>query len=307
MSIGPTVIAQAAESLRKLRNSARFCLGNMGDKGGMENLERVGRDEMNILDRYIMHELYTLEQTALEGYRTYNFPKVISALNNFANITLSSLYFDITKDCLYANSIQSRERRAVVTVLEYVLGTTTKVMAPVLPYLAEEIHATWKADNKSVFMTPWTPLNDEWKDLQAASDMSQLLAVRDTVLSLMEKARRDKKMKSSTEAEVEIIYPDGAQNDDLLTLLCREENHLKTLFIVSNASVKEENTKDSEVPEWIYSSIDEHTLDAKSRFLSIHVRPASHHKCPRCWTHTRDQGSDLCARCSEVVRVDHFA
>jgi isoleucyl-tRNA synthetase len=52
---------------------------------------------------------------------------VINALNNFATITLSSLYFDITKDCLYADGVKSRERRAVVTVLEQVctisLGT----------------------------------------------------------------------------------------------------------------------------------------------------------------------------------------
>jgi isoleucyl-tRNA synthetase len=86
-----------------------------------------------------MHELYKLEKTAREGYESYNFPKgisplstyyriplaltrciVINALNNFANTTLSSLYFDITKDCLYANDAKSLERRAVVTVLEQV-------------------------------------------------------------------------------------------------------------------------------------------------------------------------------------------
>ena len=104
---------------------------------------------------------------------------VINTLNHFANITLSSLYLDITKDVLYADAIDSHQRRAVITVLEQVishlylhilvwlsdlfhskqvLGCLTKIMAPVLPYLAEEIHATWKADGKSVFMTPWKPL-----------------------------------------------------------------------------------------------------------------------------------------------------
>lgn len=93
MSIGKTVITQAVESLRKLRNSARYCLGNMRDQATMASMERVPRKEMNIvsltrrvchansngcvnkLDRYVMHELYTLEQTALEGYKSYNFPK----------------------------------------------------------------------------------------------------------------------------------------------------------------------------------------------------------------------------------------
>ena len=45
---------------------------------------------------------------------------VVNALTNFANITLSSFYFDITKDCLYANSKENLGRRAVVTVLEQV-------------------------------------------------------------------------------------------------------------------------------------------------------------------------------------------
>ena len=45
---------------------------------------------------------------------------VINLTSNFANVTLSTLYFDITKDCLYANAKDSLERRAVLTVLEQV-------------------------------------------------------------------------------------------------------------------------------------------------------------------------------------------
>jgi isoleucyl-tRNA synthetase len=89
------------------------------------------------VDRYVMHQLFELEQTALGSYAQYNFPKgsdvifqdlavdlklfpVISTLANFTNTTLSSLYFDITKDNLYANSPSSPERRSTVTVLQHV-------------------------------------------------------------------------------------------------------------------------------------------------------------------------------------------
>jgi isoleucyl-tRNA synthetase len=93
MSIGPTVLAQAAESMRKIRNSARFALGNIGDKEARSRIERVSRQEMGLVrfsfstpknpfkpssrkaERYVMHELYNLERTALDGYTTYNFPK----------------------------------------------------------------------------------------------------------------------------------------------------------------------------------------------------------------------------------------
>lgn len=45
---------------------------------------------------------------------------VVSSVMNFTNGTLSSLYFDITKDTLYAGAADSLERRAVVTVLQHV-------------------------------------------------------------------------------------------------------------------------------------------------------------------------------------------
>ncbi|CAA7268378.1 unnamed protein product [Cyclocybe aegerita] len=253
MAIGPTVIAQAVESLRKLRNTARFCLGNMGDAERMANMARVPRDEMGLVERYVMNELYNLEQIALDGYATYNFPKVINALNNFANITMSSLYFDITKDNLYANAIESQERRAVVTVLEKVLGTMTNIMSPVLPYLSEEIHDTWKGDGKSVFMTSWVPLSAEWKDRQASEDMANLLHVRGIVLALLEKARTAKEIKSALEAEVDIIVPDGVSENAFVNTLTREENFLKTLFIVSDASIMDEGSLGTTSPEWLYS------------------------------------------------------
>lgn len=87
-------------------------------------------------ERYVMNELYKLERTTLEGYETYNFPKgmfsetpsdwrlicntVITALTNFANVTLSSLYFDIVKDVLYTHDVLDMERRTVVDTLERV-------------------------------------------------------------------------------------------------------------------------------------------------------------------------------------------
>lgn len=37
MSIGPTVLAQTAESMRKIRNSARFLLGNIGSTASQES------------------------------------------------------------------------------------------------------------------------------------------------------------------------------------------------------------------------------------------------------------------------------
>ncbi|GLB39107.1 putative class-I aminoacyl-tRNA synthetase family protein [Lyophyllum shimeji] len=299
MSIGPTVLAQAAESMRKIRNSARFMLSNIGDEDSRRNLVRVPREEMGLAERYVTHELYNLEQTALEGYSSYNFPKVVTSLTNFANITLSSLYFDITKDCLYAHAIISPERRAVVTVLEQVLTSMTRVLAPVLPHLAEEIHSSWTSDGSSVFMTKWELLSPRWNDAKAAEDMTQLLRVRSVVLFLLEQARGNKVLKSSLEAEVHIILPSSATETELGELLQREESFLKTLFIVSDACVTDEGSLGTYSPEWLYT--DTLPIPGCDQEAVIRVSPAKLHKCPRCWTYTRPAEDTLCRRCSEVV------
>ncbi|KAG0707905.1 tRNA synthetases class I-domain-containing protein [Suillus ampliporus] len=306
MSIGPTVLAQCGESMRRIRNSARFILGNIGTTAQRKHFVPVEHSELGLAERFVMNELYKLDQTAAEGYANYNFPKVMTSLTNFANITLSSLYFDITKDCLYANDIQSVERRAVVTTLARVLDSMTSVMAPVLPYLAEEIHSTLHEGNEavsqlSVFSKKWTPVSAVWNDPQAEKDMTSLLRIRSVVLSLLEKARGNKHLKSSLEAEVDIILPnDISMQPYFLQLIEREETFLKTLFIVSDANITEEGSLGTSSSAWSYiSSMDIPDSDLE---LAIRVRPASSSKCPRCWTYTREEEHGLCPRCEDVVR-----
>ncbi|EGN92511.1 hypothetical protein SERLA73DRAFT_172840 [Serpula lacrymans var. lacrymans S7.3] len=307
MSIGPTVLSQVAESMRKIRNSARFILGNIGDIDSRKNFQRVEKEDLGLAERYVMHELYKLEKVAHEGYASYNFPKVINSLTNFANLTLSSLYFDITKDCLYADSVHSMKRRAVVTVLENILNSIISVMAPVLPHLAEEIHfhashTVHGADPaRSIFTKKWTSLSPEWEDISAEEDMNHLLRVRSAVLSLLEKARGHKHLKSSLEAEVDIILPGdvAVEKPRVVQLLEREEDFLKTLFIVSDAYVTDEGSLGAESPEWSY--VDTMSLPGLDSDIAVRIRPATRSKCPRCWTFTRPESDTLCSRCADVI------
>ncbi|KAI6099470.1 tRNA synthetases class I-domain-containing protein [Pisolithus croceorrhizus] len=308
MSIGPTVLAQTAESMRKIRNSARFILGNIGatkqkmKDHGQGNLPPVAKESLGLAERYVMNELYKLEQSALQGYATYNFPRVMTALVNFANITLSSLYFDITKDVLYANDVCSFERRAVVDTLERILRTMTSVLAPVLPHLAEEIHDQY-ADNAqlSFFTQKWSPLSAEWSDCLAEKDMESLLGVRSVVLALLERARGDKNLKSALEAKVTIALPSDT-NTELVGLLKREEAFLNTLFIVSDVELLDASSRGPTSAVWSYTETMK-VPGSPDAEITILVTPATLSKCPRCWTYTRPEHKELCSRCQDVVKL----
>ncbi|KAI9508081.1 isoleucyl-tRNA synthetase [Russula earlei] len=307
MSIGPKILDQTSESLRKIRNSARFILGNIGDPATRARSGLVPKDQLGLVDRYVMHQLYELERTALSSYAEYNFPKVISTLTNFTNITLSSLYFDITKDNLYANSLSSTERRSTVTVLQHVLNTLVHIIAPVLPHLSEEIHSTLHGQPpstemshvSSVFSKPWVPLSPVWYDPAAEQDMAQLLRIRSIVLGLLEQARGRRQLNSSTEAEVDIILP-GIDND-LSRLISREESFLKTLFIVSDVFVVDKGSLGTSSTPWLYE--DSEQLSGSNEPIVVRARPATLAKCPRCWTYTRSPQAVLCKRCTDVLAI----
>ncbi|KAI0711391.1 isoleucyl-tRNA synthetase [Earliella scabrosa] len=293
MTIGPTVLQQCAETMRKIRNSSRFILGSLGDKP-FEN--KVKRTELGLADRYVLHRLHRLDTMARAGYETYNFPQVINELSYFANITLSSFYFDINKDCLYADRADGIERRRVLTVLDQVLTTMTNVLAPVLPHLAEEIHATLHGpDSPSVFTAPWAPLPDEFLDTGAEEDMEKLFRIRSKVNALLEQARKDGVVKSSLSADVAMNIS-SASTSHVIDLLGREENTLKSLFGVSGVSLSDRTVDETGLP-WQYKD----TLELDGTEIEVAVRPAALEKCPRCWTYTRPVGDELCKRCADVV------
>ncbi|KAI0088191.1 isoleucyl-tRNA synthetase [Irpex rosettiformis] len=300
MSIGPTVLSQCAESYRKIRNAARFILGNSGDRR-LPELERVPYEELPLVERYALHRLYHLDTVAREAYKTFNFPKVVIELSNFANITLSSLYHDITKDRLYCHPANSPERRAIVTTMQHILENLTTIMAPILPHTAEEIHQTWYGDSSvsSVFTQPWRAPPSEWCNEAVESEMNILLHIRGAVLKALEVARRKQAIRSSTEARIELVVPTDATYRGLLR---REEDFLQQLFIVSGVTL---TARDSTLgasedvigeASWSPSNTDSDEVIAR-------VRPATDHKCPRCWSYTRPQDETLCKRCSDAIAV----
>ncbi|KAK0186642.1 tRNA synthetases class I-domain-containing protein [Armillaria mellea] len=345
VSLGTNILNQTAESLRKIRNTARFLLGNIGDIYEQDNEDAWEdvKEHMDLADRYMINELQKCEAECAAAYATYNFPKVVKTLQNLCNITLSSFYFDINKDNLYANPLNGYERRATVFVLKEILATIVRIMAPILPHLAQEIHDSMYHKSKGlVFLEqPWNWREDGFglqgfteDDMKAAKkdsdDMAMLMQeVRPVVTSLLEQAREQKQIRSSLEAEVDVILPEvpdvtsDAQEattsleDNGKTRLAQffrdHEDFMAKHFIVSRVTVMDEGSLGTASPEWIYirnlSILGEafskpaSALGSEESYdVAIRVRPATREKCPRCWTFTKEAEDILCQRCADVTQ-----
>ncbi|CAB4478517.1 unnamed protein product [Rhizophagus irregularis] len=214
------------ENIRKYRNTARFMLGNLNN---FKYNQLVEYKELDLIDKYMLHETYNFGKNTKIFYDEYAFNKVVQALNNLSNVLLSAFYFDIVKDRLYADHITSQSRRNVLTVLYHILNIYTILLSPIVPYLAEEIYDNYKnirhKENDSVFKLGWYDLDEKWNNQLLQQEWNTLKHLRSELNQLLEVARKDKFIKSSLEGNVELYV----NSSELLHLL---QNHdLKSIFI----------------------------------------------------------------------------
>lgn len=298
--IGNLIISKTAETLRKLRNTARFMLANLPAQSTIVKLDKT---QMTLLDRCVMHELQHLEVSCKQAYDAYDFAQVVRRMTDFTNGTLSNLYLDIAKDCLYVDSVNSTRRRMMVAVVDQVLRTFTSILAPIVPLLAEEIHHYRQGatrdpevdadDASSVFAEGWQCVSAAWSDSEASTDMTALLRLRNVALAVIEQARKASRIKTSFEVEVDLIL-DSPQTSDLSAIAIADKyrDELTQLFNVAKVIVRTDGTTVSS--DW--------SLQESSQGVTVSVRPSTRFKCTRCRTFRKENEEDrLCQRCHEVV------
>lgn len=290
MKISNEIMARLVEAYRKIRNTSRYLLGNIGDlESG--SLKTIPQDEMQEIDRLAMSMLQSLIKKVTHSYETYAFYEVYHAIYSFCIIDMSNFYLDILKDRLYTSAADSLERRSAQQVLSNILISLTKMIAPILSFTAEEIwtHIPGQPE-ESVFLAEFPEVDESLIDRDLETRWKKLAEVRAEVNKALEKKRQEKLIGNALEAEV-ILYA-GSEYAELLN---KYREYLPTLFIVSEADVRD-------IGEVNADAIPCAELDG----LSIEVKKAVGGKCLRCWNRDRSVGEfmdhpELCKRCHEVV------
>lgn len=294
--IGKNMLVQLADVYRKLRNTARFLLGNLSDFNPAT--DRVELSKLSALDKFTLHRLQDVVQDVTEDFDRYEFFKYYQLLQNYCVVDLSSLYFDIVKDTLYTAGKTSVKRRSVQTVLYEVLQVLVRLLVPVTPHLAEDIWQhmpeTLRGKEWSVLLTDWPTPRADLQDKALSSVFEQLLAVRSVVNKGLEQARAAGKIGKPLEARVKILV----ENAELAQELKKMGTTLSTFCITSQAEVL---TAGEQLP------IGEDVLSSSAENgVSVAVLRALGTKCARCWKYTNDIGSnpkfaELCADCAEAL------
>lgn len=285
------ILTRCVEAYRKLRNTARYLLGNLYDFD--PDKDSVADSELLELDRWALSEFAKVVKKVTDAYESFEFHAVTQVLGRFSSVEMSAFYLDILKDRLYTEKKDGKLRRSAQTALWRITDSMARIMAPIYSFLADEIWTSLpkkKGSPDSVFLAEMPKaekideaLNKRWE---------KFILVRSAVTKALEEARADKFIGNSLAAKA-VIECDG----ELEKFLRSFGNVLPDLFIVSQVSFGRAAGK------YMHASAD-------TKGLKTAVENADGQKCARCWKYSEsvskdEKFPDICARCAGILKNEN--
>jgi isoleucyl-tRNA synthetase len=289
MSISDEILKRMADSYRRIRNTARYLLGNLA---GFDISKAVAPAHLLVLDQWALHQAHVLQQQIVRAYDDYNFHLIYQKLHQFCVVDMGGFYLDVLKDRLYTLQSDSIPRRSAQTAMYHILEALVRWLAPILTFTAEEIWQQMPGERAdSVLLTPWY---EDWPritldqgDMDAAY-WDNVIRVRQAVSRELEALRVAGDIGSSLDADV-TVYCDNGDYQALRKL----EDELRFIFITSSARVQPGDTAAGGGGQ---------AIDG----VRVEVKPSPNKKCIRCWHRRPDVGvhpdhPEICERCVDNV------
>ena len=276
--VSEEILKRTAEAYRKIRNTARFLLGNLFDFD--PGADAVAEDRIEPLDRYILDVAARVAADCRAAYEAYAFHVAARRLLEFVTSDLSAFWCDVRKDILYVERADDPVRRSAQTAAARIAEMLALGLSPLCPFTAEEI---WEAipgnasDPSGLFLKSWSDLSLPQISSHERDAWARILALRAEFLQALEPLRREGTVGTASQATA--VVGRGGTVDRALAALSFSEEKLADVF--GTPSVAREGEADA-----------------------VGVRRAEGVKCPRCWQVRADvePGPDrLCARCRRVV------
>jgi isoleucyl-tRNA synthetase len=292
--IGKNILKQLGDVRQKIRNTARFLLGNLHDFDPEK--DAVPFEELPELDRYMLHRMTEVFKEVTEAFDTFQFFRFFQTVQNFCVVDLSNFYLDAAKDRLYISATDAFRRRSCQTVLQVALENLARAIAPVLSHMAEDIwqYLPYKTPYKSVFEAGWVQVDEKWHNPELAQVWQQIRQIRTDVNKVLDTARGEKMIGAPLEAKILLYVADEQLRASVKALnpdVGNGVDELRYLFITSQVEMLD-------TPEKLQGL----KYNLQSDAWGIGVVDAEGQKCDRCWNYSTHVGESvehpsICERC----------
>ncbi|MEK8090475.1 isoleucine--tRNA ligase [Thermithiobacillus plumbiphilus] len=281
--ISDEIMKRLGDSYRRVRNTARYILGNIHDFDPAKDALQV--PELLEVDRWALALTARIQQEITSAYDEYAFLRITQRIHHFCAIELGAFYLDILKDRLYTTQAGSRARRSAQTAIWHILEAMTRWLAPILSFTAEEIWSQLPSTGRaeSVFLSTYYRLPEVPEAGQLLGDWERLLELRAAVGQVLENLRKAGQIGANLEAGL-TLYLDQTWRERVGD----RAGELRFLFLSADVEIRDISER-GELPKQLPG-------------LAIAAQPTSHAKCARCWQHQADVGQDpehpeICGRC----------
>ncbi|MDD5086005.1 MAG: isoleucine--tRNA ligase [Candidatus Omnitrophica bacterium] len=293
------IIKRLVEAYRRFRNTFRYTLGNLYDFKPKEDC--VGFDKMDSVDRWALGRSLLMVDEVTASYEDFRFHQIYRLVQDFCAVDMSSFYLDVLKDRLYCSRPDDPKRRSSQTALYFILRNLVKVLAPLIPFTAEEVWRSYPIQPgfQSVHEADWPKGHPDMIDEDAIRAWSNIIRVRDRVNVRIEAMRARGEIGSSLETKVSLSFSDEVFYNELK----KREHDLRLAFIVSGVSLDKKRDLDPAYQEEVVLLFSD-----KERKVAFEVKVgrADGAKCERCWNYSVSVGTHpehpaLCTRCVEAL------
>ena len=296
--IGNNILKQLSDVYRKVRNTARYLLGNIHDYEPSKG--DIDAANLPLLDQWMLHRMIEVLEQVTSAYENYEFSKFFQILQTFCVVDLSNFYLDIAKDRLYVSLPSDERRKSCQLVMSVIVENLAVLISPVLCHMAEDIwqNIPYQINEKSVFHRGWPKLNDSWRNKDLNSHISVLRNLRVEVNRAIEVCRNKQNIGAALEAGVRFIPLKENVKDSLKWL---NQNGNKDVDIFRDWLIVSEF-------EIVENFSGEYLYEDESDLGKIQIVKAEGYKCDRCWHYQKDilngtQNTKLCKRCAKVISL----
>jgi isoleucyl-tRNA synthetase len=279
------ILKNVGEAYRLFRNTFRFQLSNLFDFEAARHA--VPLDDLDVLDRWALHQTAVLINECTRAYDAYEFHRVYQLCNQFCSVTLSAVYHDILKDRLYTLGAGHPLRRSSQTAIHAIFDSLVRILAPFLTFTCDEAWSFFKAGREyaedSIHLKDWPVAPAAWLNDGLAAEFTALLALRAKAYSALEGFRAKGAIGKSLDA---VVTLGGPATDPAIAAARKYQSSLAELFIVSAVQLLPEDPGAVEIKADI----------AQETGLT---------RCPRCWRWvpkiTTIPHGEVCPRCAEAL------
>ena len=203
----------------KLWNASKFSFSHL------ENYKLQKPKKLEILDLWLLIKLNQLVKSSTDAFDKYEYSRTKIETENFFWNIFCDYYLEIIKDRLYNSNKRGQQQKiSAQYTLHYSLLTILKLLAPITPFITEEVYQHYYAKKekcKSIHISSWPEYDPKLINKKAEK-------IGDKTIQLISEVRKFKS-KNNKSLKTPVLLTLDKQDKDL-------ESILEDLKAVTNAS-----------------------------------------------------------------------